>query len=669
MGWALAKSNWRPLLLTAVSAAASLAARAQDPQVTAPAAPAYQDHYIEGGKLPLDVSYGEGGYTDEVGGLARSLRVDGVVTAINHHSGDTGSDLNENGVIVDSHWDTASYGAWSLNTSAHTTSGDNTSGNKVELAIHQRDIPLDGGWRVNNALGTINSATIDLLRTQQRFYLPSAPILGAGSEWLGPNGVQVLGSVGEPGIFEGVRVPGFQTQGGSTATLGAQWSPAAPWLLGGQVINAHDVTSLNGFTSTADQKQSSSSALLTAAWHNPTVRAQLNVIDGSVSGTSGGAGAWLDGNLSSGRVQQSAGVFRVDPDITWGNQPIVSDAQGGYYRNSYQSRRWQTEAGVDYLNSISGRGAATTYYSGSARYQVSRDIGLGGVANVRESSGAHGWSTEGYADLRNALGISRGQISYAEESPRQDAVLTLDQAWKMPEGTRLSTSLSLERLSGTTFEDHTALGLSVYGGGDLTARLSIDGNVRWARAVQGSNAPATSANVELTWQLSPNWSMLATYYETHTGSWSSVSVSSPLAPPDVITSPASDDRGVFFTVRYQRASGGHFAPLGGRPGTGWGPVSGTVYLDGNANDLLDANEPGAANVTVMLDGRFSARTDSQGRYEFPAVAAGRHVLIVVPDNLPLPWVIPGSNRVEILVATRQRTVRDIGARKSGAPGT
>jgi hypothetical protein len=89
-----------------------------------------------------------------------------------------------------------------------------------------------------------------------------------------------------------------------------------------------------------------------------------------------------------------------------------------------------------------------------------------------------------------------------------------------------------------------------------------------------------------------------------------------------------------------------------------------VYLDRNANELLDANETGAANVTVLLDGRYSARTDAQGRYEFPAVAAGRHVLVVVPDNLPLPWIIPGDGAIPILVETRKRTTRDIGARKN-----
>ncbi len=63
---------------------------------------------------------------------------------------------------------------------------------------------------------------------QQRFFLPTTPIAGARFGMVRASiTLQVLGSFGEPGIFEGVRVPGFQTAGGSTATLGAQWSPAA----------------------------------------------------------------------------------------------------------------------------------------------------------------------------------------------------------------------------------------------------------------------------------------------------------------------------------------------------------------------------------------------------------------------------------------------------------
>jgi hypothetical protein len=97
------------------------------------------------------------------------------------------------------------------------------------------------------------------------------------------------------------------------------------------------------------------------------------------------------------------------------------------------------------------------------------------------------------------------------------------------------------------------------------------------------------------------------------------------------------------------------------PGAGAGQITGMVYLDANNNGRFDAGEAGAPNVTVVLDGRFSVQTDASGRFAFPAVAAGHHVLTVQPDNLPLPWTLTDSGRTEVDVSTRGSTQVDIGA--------
>src|SRR5271169_1873633 len=118
---------------------------------------------------------------------------------------------------------------------------------------------------------------------------------------------------------------------------------------------------------------------------------------------------------------------------------------------------------------------------------------------------------------------------------------------------------------------------------------------------------------------------------------------------------------MFLTLRYQRSLGSQFAPLGGAPGAGSGEIAGIVYLDANDNGRFDAGEAGAPNVTVILDGRFSTRTDTNGRFDFPAVAAGHHVITVQADNLPLPWQLANQGRTEVEVATRDRTDVAIGA--------
>jgi hypothetical protein len=160
-----------------------------------------------------------------------------------------------------------------------------------------------------------------------------------------------------------------------------------------------------------------------------------------------------------------------------------------------------------------------------------------------------------------------------------------------------------------------------------------------------------------------DWQVLATYYDSRIGSWESLTVTSPLTPPLATPVAALQERGVFLTFRYRRASGSHFAPLGGAPGAGSGEIAGVIYLDANNNGQPDAGEAGAPNVTVVLDGRFSVQTDAAGRFSFPVVATGHHVISVVSDNLPLPWVLIGDGRKEVEVTTRDRTLISIGAQR------
>jgi hypothetical protein len=88
-----------------------------------------------------------------------------------------------------------------------------------------------------------------------------------------------------------------------------------------------------------------------------------------------------------------------------------------------------------------------------------------------------------------------------------------------------------------------------------------------------------------------------------------------------------------------------------------------IYLDANDDSRLDAGEQGAANVTVILDGRFVTRTDTQGRFDFPAVVEGAHIVTVIPDNLPLPWMLKDGGRTELNVAVRSSTQVEIPAQR------
>ena len=528
------------------------------------------------------------------------------------------------------------------------------------------------------ALGDLSTPLVDLARNQPRFVLTSGAMLGAETEWRGPSGLQIVAGGGEPGVFDGIRVPTFETLGGSTATLGAQWSPSAQWTVGGEYAGARDANLYYqppGSTlvpaDISNLRISSNTGLLSAAWQGNGTRAQLNLIDGTLDGNSNALGFWADGSHSHGAFTQYFDAFRIEPHISWGNQFIASDVQGGYYRLGYQSRRLIADVGIDEVLSVSGNGVNAPPSSMATRaYQLSRDTGTGGVANVLlTSDGTHtAWSAGRLPRPEsNAYGTGRVQLDYATAPQAKDAAVTLQQNWNTRTGTRLSTSAAVDRVRDTTIPgyplDSTIIRLAAYGGGDLSARFSIDGSVQWATAVQGRAAPNTSADVTVTYLISRAWSLLFSYYESRMGSWTPLVVDSPLTPARPCRWPPMGASGFFLTVRYQEASGAHFIPLGGVAGSGAGRLSGVVYLDANDNGRLDAGETVAANVTVILDGRFSVRTDANGRYDFPAVVSGHHVITVQSDNLPLPWTMTNSGRSEVEVSTRSRTELDIGAQR------
>jgi hypothetical protein len=632
----------------------------------------YQDKLIGDGSLVPDITKGGDVESSDTQGLARSLQVDAVASVLSERQSGSSTNEVESGFIAKSQWETADYGAWSLDASVRAGGSglESEQGQGGVLTLRQRGMPFDGGWMADNALGDINTPNINLARIQPRFYLPTAPMQGLTTDWRGPDGLQVVAGAGVPGLFDGIEVPDFRTLGGSTATAGAQWSPASHWTVGGQLVEAHDVNFavgqvLDGVVS--EVPLSSTTGLVSAAWADHGERLQFNLLDGEVSGKSNALGAWVDGSITQGRVQQSAGLFRIDPNMTWGNQVIADDMQGGYYRFDYQSRQWMTDVGIDEARSVSGQGANTTFLTGDARYQVSRDWGMGGVADASRSDGGNSWSLGGYIDHVNGWGTNRTQGDYAKTPTGQDSTLTLSQTWTMPVGTRLSTSAYVERVNGAVIngllQDSTILGLAGFGGGQFTPKLGAEGNVNWASAIQGRAAPGVSANVSLTYRISQNWQILATYYDSRTGSWTSLTVVSPLSQPVLTAVPSMQEKGIFLTFRYKREAGLHFAPLGGAPGAGSGELKGVVYLDANNNGQPDAGEVGAANVTVVLDGRYSVQTDANGRFDFPVVVAGHHVVQAISDNLPLPWNLIGGGRVEVDVKTRDHADVSIGAQR------
>jgi hypothetical protein len=85
------------------------------------------------------------------------------------------------------------------------------------------------------------------------------------------------------------------------------------------------------------------------------------------------------------------------------------------------------DVGIDEVHSVSGLGTNTTFLTGDTRYQLSRDWGIGSVANISRTDGGTAWSVEGYLDHLNAWGTGRTQADFAKTQTSQDVALTLNQ--------------------------------------------------------------------------------------------------------------------------------------------------------------------------------------------------------------------------------------------------
>jgi hypothetical protein len=248
----------------------------------------------------------------------------------------------------------------------------------------------------------------------------------------------------------------------------------------------------------------------------------------------------------------------------------------------------------------------------------------------------------------------------ASEGSQRGEQLTVDHAWPTQVGLRLSTSLAVARETERDVRA-TRASIAAFGGIDITNNLSIEGNVRYSREREDSRTIGKFINLSLVWRISPRWSMVASYYDNRSDTQPFATIA-PVVPIDVVV-PVPRDRAVFITVRYEDHAGTPVAPLGGMPGSGAGRIAGTLFYDANDNGRRDANELPAANVTLLLDGKFATRTNNEGRFEFPFVASGPHSLAVIPDNLALPFSVPNDGRREVIVRTRETTTLDIAAVK------
>lgn len=629
-------------------------ARAQQsvPSVADPAA--YEDRLIDGGALAPDVSTGLASGHDE-SGWPRSFRAQAIASRVSRDD----LDQDENGVRLAGMIDTPNFGAFSLEATLRSSDGTGDDSGSM-FTLYQLGLPMDGGWLADNALGVSNSPAVDLARSQYRFFVPVMLNNGLATEWRSEGGVQLQASAGEPGQLTGIYVPTFEGLGGRQVSAGAQWNAPGGWSVALQGTDVQD--SLPGLGAQPTLGEISGQSWLGAlGWRGADARAQLNAMLSGRDGADDHAGVWLDGDIRTGRLVHTAGAFHMDEDLFWGTQAMASDMQGGYYRATFQSRQWLLDGGFDYVAPVTGDGTDTVYFTGYSRYQYSSTLGAGGGANLRNSD-TTAWSAFAFVDRENRWGLGRSQLDYATDDDRSNAQLTLNQTWRSGPSTRFSTAVTVGR---DEFDGRgtNIFGLAVNGGGNLRSDMMLVFDASWDTGSGRESYDSLLGNVALNWNFLRGFSLGANYYVNRTSGRLPLEVESPIPGQPAFVERDLQDQGIYVSLRYDWQAGTRFAPLGGPADRGAGRIAGILYLDDNANGRQDAGEVGAPNVVILLNGRFAARTDVDGRFEFPAVASGTHVLTVVTDNLPLPWIFPQTQGVSVKVGVRDQLFVPLGAQR------
>ncbi|MBW8824229.1 MAG: carboxypeptidase regulatory-like domain-containing protein [Xanthomonadales bacterium] len=651
------RKPWPTLTLVA-SIAACLSGNASAGDAPVPQTAPYKDRIISSENLaPLPADN-----DDDANGSGRPRAFHMQLDASRNALGDKVYD--ESGMSAGGFWESDNYGSFSIDASMFHTDSDRFGQRHWggTATLWQRDLPVAGGWRVDSGLGVLNTPMLPLQRNQYRFVLPSVPLAGASTSWRNDaNGLVVQASAGRSGLLTGTRMVGFDATRGDVESLGAQWSPAPGWTAGGMFLGSQDTILSPDGIGPAVATGNTRAFLAAAAWANKMSSVQMNVLT-SRDGRDDAVGAWIDGATVNGRYTHNYGVFHLDPGLSWGQWPISNDAEGGYYRLAYRFARWNWSVGVDQIKSISGHGFDGTYANAYVRYQANSTLGYGGSLALRHSGSSDDFNLEGFIDKRTRWGQTRLQIDHARTdiSRARYWQAAIDQSFPIERGARLNASLSTEWQDDGLGHSGHSHALSLYGGYDLSERLSLDGNMRWTRGDGPDARRGLDANLGLNWRLGNRWVVTGAYYRS-LGSQRSPFVLDPLATQAPFVS-LPRNRSVYLSIRYAFEAGQSQGVLGGAPNDASGSIAGSIFLDDNADGIRAASEQPAANVTVILDDRYSVRTDASGNFNFPRVAVGKHRLTISPDNLPLPWtILDGAADRQLNVTVRSATRIDIGA--------
>ena len=523
--------------------------------------------------------------------------------------------------------------------------------------LYNSAVPLTERWIANTAFGVIRTPLNPLVSNSFRFTLPS-PLYAGVSAQIADDSRDFRVAAGDIGVLRGLSGSAFDATSGRFVSVGANQRLDNRWTLGLQSIVVKDVQPLPDHSSIAAAIHHELPGLL-SKW-------SLHLLADS----KGQHGAWADADLSWGQSRHRVGVYQLDPDLLWADAQLANDQRGFYWRVDQRGLRQSLFGGVNYsesnIKNIASRGgqkSADGFIGITLR--VSRDLSLGGTASVqavepRRSEGGRRNAAAGstFVSYVNPFGVSRVDAARYLVRPQLSASEFVDNVgfshdWPLLKGYAITSSINGSREVGVS---DTIRRQSL----NLALRSPQASDVHWDAALalaRVANARGTEKNVNASvsayWQISPNWQASSQLV------WNTIDPAPPL--PGAVLESFKREKRLIFTLRYEQASGTPFAAFGlARAGqTGTGRISGVVFFDENGDGIRQANERGAANLTVFLDGRIPTTTDAMGRYQFTSVPVGTHTVVLLADSLPLPWTMEDEKGFKASVPLRGKVIQDI----------
>ena len=592
-------------------------------------------------------------------------------------------------IAISGFFETPDYGIFSVNANragaVETIPGNVPRSNAgTTWRIDQRGLALNGGWVANHSVGNVGTTGVPLSRGLSRTTVPTTPIRGLAGQWSLADVVDINASVGEVGAFAGFDLSGFRPTGSHVASAGAQlrlnrqqagadrtyaavqFIDVRQSAIDPQLGGRQNTQGIYAAVSTEGRLPWAENSGRQPSPQEPSERVggfrlQGNFLRSNQMEGGQATGVWADAQWRTEKWRQTAGVFRFDPLLRWGEALLASNLQGLYWRADTATRQWQFTGTGELSNAVTHGNAASAFFSSSVRYRVDSRNTLNTTINLRRltnpaSSVNLSWNQQ------NAIGQTQWLSEVASFSGLRTMRFGAEQSLNLSAPSTLSASLVWEQTTGNLVAPVQGWTWGLLGSLSPASGVVLDGSLRGSQRSDGTSA--LDANVALSWQLGQGWSAALRYAESRgqqapTNLLASA-LTTALLPP---AAPSIPFRSVLLTLRYEGRAGSSSRPIGGVVGEGAGSVKGTVFFDADGNGQREASEGGVPGITVVLDRKYVTTTDAQGRYSFAYVAAKNHLIEISADNLPLPWNSLLREPVSIDVLVRTVTTQDFAVQR------